>query len=303
MQKEIQFYNRETGRLETENVLGDRWLRLAYLSPIRGLLQGPLFSHALFSRFMGWMLDRPSSVKRIAPTVRKLRINMAEALVPEGGYTSFNDFFARELKPGARPLPEDPSRLCCPADCRLTVYPEITAGLVVPVKGTPYSMADLLGIQGSRYARNFDGGSLMVCRLCPADYHRYHFPDDGIQEDYWVTHGKYHSVNPLALQRGYRVFTENFRTTRILQLRRGGLAAMFAVGAFGVASIHDYATESGMEFSRGTQAGFFTFGGSTVILALPPGRCRFDEDLVTHSAQGVETLVKVNSAVGTFLTP
>ena len=219
MKEDTQYYNRETGKLEKESILGDRWLRLAYLSPIRGALQWPLFSHALFSRLMGWYLDRPSSVKRIAPTVRQLGINMDEVIIPEGGFTSFNDFFARELKPSARPLPQDPNLLISPADCRLTVYPLLTAGLVVPVKGTPHSMADRLGLQGSRYARAFDGGSLMVCRLCPADYHRYHFPDDGIVEDYWVTHGKYHSVHPIALQRGHRVFAENFRTARIMALR------------------------------------------------------------------------------------
>ena len=303
MKEDTQYYNRETGKLEKESILGDRWLRLAYLSPIRGALQWPLFSHALFSRLMGWYLDRPSSVKRIAPTVRQLGINMDEVIIPEGGFTSFNDFFARELKPSARPLPQDPNLLISPADCRLTVYPLLTAGLVVPVKGPPYSMADLLGLQGSRYARAFDGGSLMVCRLCPADYHRYHFPDDGLVEDYWVTHGKYHSVHPIALQRGHRVFAENFRTARIMALRHGGLAAMFSVGAFGVASIHDFATDPQTEFYRGGQAGFFTFGGSTVILAFQANRCRFDEDLVAQSAQGVETLVKVNSPIGAFLAP
>lgn len=295
------YYNRATGKLETEKVLGDTWLRLAYKSPIRGLLQWPLFSCAFFSRLMGWYLDKRSSVKRIDPTIRDLGINMDEAIIPDGGFTSFNDFFARELKPGARPLPEDEWAVISPADCRLTVYPEITAGLVVPVKGTPYSISDMLGMQGNRYFRRFDGGSLIVCRLCPADYHRYHFIDDGQVEDYWVTHGKYHSVNPIALEAGYKPFTENFRTARIMELKHGGMAAMFAVGAFGVASIHDYADEAGFEFHRGNQAGFFAFGGSTVVMAFERGKCEFDEDLVAHSREGIETLVKVNSKIGRWI--
>lgn len=247
---------------------------------------------------MGWFLDRKSSVSRIEPTVRQLGIDLNEAVIPEGGFSSFNEFFARELKPGARPIPDDENTLLSPADCRLTVYPEITAGMVVPVKGTPYTIGELLGFQGNRYARAFDGGSLMVCRLCPADYHRYHFIDAGIQEDYWVLRGKYHSVNPIALTRGYKVFTENLRTVRMLRFKKGGVAAMFAVGAFGVASIHDYATEKEMEFSRGNQAGFFTFGGSTVIMAFAPGKAKFDQDILQHSAEGMETLVKANSRIG-----
>ncbi len=301
MSQQIRYYDRATGRLETETVLGDRWLRLAYESPIRGALQWPLFSCALASRILGWYLDQRCSASRIEPTVKELGIDLGEAEVPQGGFRCFNDFFSRELKPGARPLPEDPMRVPSPADCRLTVFPELPAGMVVPVKGTPYSVEELLGPQGSQYARCFDGGALALCRLCPADYHRYHFPDDGIQEDYWTTFGKYHSVNPVALERGIKVFTENYRTCRILDLKHGGRTAMFAVGAFGVASINDYADEKDMEFFRGVQAGFFAFGGSTVILVFPPGRVRFDQDILEQSAQGVETLVKANSAIGTWL--
>ncbi|MCQ2397641.1 MAG: phosphatidylserine decarboxylase [Lentisphaeria bacterium] len=300
-QEAPRFYDRATGQIRTEEVLGDKWLRLAYCSPIRGLLQWPLFSCGLFSQAMGWYLNRKASVSRIAPTVKQLGIDLNEAIVPQDGFSSFNDFFARELKPEARPLPANTNALLSPADCRITVYPELTAGLVVPVKGTPYGIGDLLGIQGNRYARRFDGGSLIVCRLCPADYHRYHFIDDGIQEDYWVLRGKYHSVNPIALTRGYKVFTENLRTVRILRFKRGALAAMFAVGAFGVASIHDYADEKEMEFFRGNQAGFFTFGGSTVIMAFEPGKIKFDQDILEHSVQGIETLVKANSSIGEWL--
>ncbi len=301
MNETPQYYNRATGKLEQETVLGDKWLRLAYCSPIRGLLQWPLFAKSCASRLMGWSLNRRSSVKRIDPTVKQLGIDMDEALIPAGGFLSFNDFFSRELKPGARPLPEDTQALITPADCRLTVYPELVAGMVVPVKGANYTIGELLGIQGNRYARKFDGGSLIVCRLCPADYHRYHFIDDGIVEDYWVLPGKYHSVNPIALTRGYKAFTENFRTTRILNLAHGGTVAMFAVGAFGVASIHDFADEPGMEFHRGNQAGFFQFGGSTVILAFEPNKCQFDPDLLEHSKQGIETLVKANSKIGNWI--
>ena len=73
---------------------------------------------------------------------------------------------------------------------------------------------------------------------------------------------------------------------------------MICVGAFGVASINDHQRA---EFQRGDEAGFFTFGGSTVIMVFPPDTIRFDEDLVENSAKGVETLVKANSAIGKWL--
>ncbi|MBO7741866.1 MAG: phosphatidylserine decarboxylase, partial [Victivallales bacterium] len=264
------FYNRERGCVEYEKVLGDKWLRRAYCSPIRGLLRWPLFGCSLLSRLMGCYLDSAASRKRIAPTVAELGINMDEAIVPEGGYASFNDFFCRALKPGARPLPAERDKLISPADCRLTVYPEISGDTVIPVKGAHYSVRELLGKPGNAYADAFRGGSLMVCRLCPADYHRFHFPDNGRIRDSWLLAGKYHSVNPLALHLGYQVFTANKRHVSMLELEQGGLCAFIPVGAFGVSGIHLRQPEQGA-FSRGDTAGHFTFGGSTVIVVFTPG--------------------------------
>ena len=276
MKEDTQYYNRETGKLEKESILGDRWLRLAYLSPIRGALQWPLFSHALFSRLMGWYLDRPSSVKRIAPTVRQLGINMDEVIIPEGGFTSFNDFFARELKPSARPLPQDPNLLISPADCRLTVYPLLTAGLVVPVKGTPYSMADLLGLQGSRYARAFDGGSLMVCRLCPADYHRYHFPIDGTVVEVRKIPGTNAAggVTVWDADTGRYVLEDTIPGWQMIETRdcvildtEYGLVAILPIGMSQICSCNwEESVQVGAEVKRGDPMGYFLFGGSDIVM-------------------------------------
>lgn len=292
------YYDRAAGRLCVETVLGDRWLRLAYCSPLRGALRWPLFSCALFSRLMGWYLDRPASVRRIEPTIRELSINMDEAVVPPGGYRSFNDFFARRLKPGARPLPSAPDALLSPADCRLAVYPRLDQDTVVPVKGTPYRLQELMG--DAALAATFRNGALLVGRLCPADYHRYHCPDSGTVVDIFRLRGKYHSVNPLALERGYRVFTENLRLVIHMRLRRGIQCAMIPVGAFGVASIHNDLAPAGKCFQRGDEAGYFTFGGSTVIMVYPEDSVRFDDDILRCSGQGIETLVRANSRIGCF---
>ena len=293
------YFDRTNGKLCHETVLGDKWLRWAYCSPIRGLLRWPLFGCAAFSRLMGWYLNTHASTKKIDAAVEQLGIPMDEAVVPPGGFRSFNDFFARALKPNARPLPEDASKVISPADCRLTVFPDIPAGVAVPVKGVPFSVTELLGNEGAQFVRQLAGGSLMVCRLCPADYHRYHFPDAGKTLKYWRLRGKYHSVNPLALSLGFKVFAENLRTVRIMQLSHSEApCAMISVGAFGVASIHDNEAPA---FSRGDEAGYFTFGGSTVIMVFPPGAMRFDDDLIEHSTKGIETLVKVNSAIGTWM--
>ena len=296
-----QFYDRATGRLRHETVLGDKWLRFAYLSPLRGMLRWPLFGCGAFSRLMGVYLDSGLSRKKIEPTIRQLGIDMADFIVPEGGFRSFNDFFARPLRAGARPLPADPAALPSPAECRLTVYPELRGDQVVPVKGAPYTVAELLGGACADFAGAFEGGALMVCRLCPADYHRYHCPANGRLVKYARLRGKYHSVNPLALHLGLKVFTQNLRTVSIMDLEGLGRCAYIAVGAFGVASIHDLLHE-GEAFHAGDTAGWFTFGGSTVIMAFPKGTVAFDDDILQHSAQGIETLVRVNAQIGRKLS-
>ena len=118
----IKLYNRKTNSIVEETVLGDRFVRLAYASPMRHVLSWPLFAHSCVSRLMGWFANRPSSVDRIPETIENLHINMDEFEIPEGGFQSFNEFFTRHLKTGARFYPAELNVLGSPADCRLFAW-------------------------------------------------------------------------------------------------------------------------------------------------------------------------------------
>ncbi|MBQ7650785.1 MAG: phosphatidylserine decarboxylase [Victivallales bacterium] len=302
------FYNRAKGELEPEIILGGRMMRLAYASPCRKFLSWPLFGTAICSRLLGWYANRSFSKGRIDSTIRELKIDMADFEVPDGGFKCFNDFFARRLKPGARPFATD--GLCSPADCRLTVYPELHEDSCIPVKGAEFSVTELLfGLnpppktgtsEDDRWdlAKEFKGGSLCVFRLCPSDYHRFHFPDDGKVIDSWRIPGRYDSVHPIALEQRIKVFTSNVRQVSMLELAKFGLAAYVEVGAFGVASIHS--TFDGKEFSRGDEKGYFDFGGSTVIMVFGKGAVKYDKDLLEQSANGVECLIRAGEHIGNF---
>ncbi|MDD4538341.1 MAG: phosphatidylserine decarboxylase [Lentisphaeria bacterium] len=291
-----QYYDRRLGRVATETILGDRLLRLAYCSPARHLLAWPLFGNALLSRLMGFYADRPVSRLRIPQTIVDLNIDMDDFVIPDAGFRSFNDFFCRKLRPGAREFCPDPTRLCSPADCRLSVWPELNDDCCIPVKGAVFTVSELLGQEGADVAGQFRGGALCVCRLCPADYHRYHYPDNGRELRRWRIKGRYHSVNPLALGSQLRVFSDNVRTVSLLDLTHFGLTAFIEVGAFGVASIVQTHTQEA--FARGDEKGLFAFGGSTIIMIFRPGSVRFDDDLVARSATGMECLVRVGEAIG-----
>lgn len=290
------YFDRRQQKMVTETVLGDSLLRLAYVSPLRGILRWPLFGTGLLSRLTGAYANSGFSRRKIAPTISQLSIRMEEFVVPEGGYRCFNDFFCRKLQAGARDFSGGPEIFHSPADCRLLVFPEFTEDEVFAVKGTNYSVSDLLGVPGKEYQRDFRGGSLCICRLCPADYHRYHFPVSGQYRSSWRLRGKYHSVNPLALASGLPVFTGNVRRVAILDLDKFGRAAYIEVGAFGVASINE--TFRGDRFQAGEEKGYFTFGGSTVIMVFQPKAIEFDSDIVENSRRGIETRVLAGDRLG-----
>lgn len=178
----------------------------------------------------------------------------------------------------------------------MLVYPQLSGDCCVPVKGSRFTVAELLGAEGADLVEEFTGGSLCICRLCPADYHRYHFPADGELLKTWRLRGKYHSVHPLALQRGLRIFSENVRQVSLLELKDFGKAAFIEVGAFGVASIQQ--TFQGTAFHRGEEKGFFAFGGSTIILIFPAGNVEFSADLVGKSGENMECLVRMGEEIG-----
>ncbi len=297
----IIYYDRRHGRERQECVLGDGLLKFAYRNPVGKWLCLPLFANALCSKMMGWYADSALSRRRIASTIAQLNIDMEEVVVPPEGFACFNDFFCRRLKAGARPFPQALDRIGSPADCRLTVWPAVEADTCIPVKGTPFHLSGLLGEAGVDVAPSFAGGALCVCRLCPADYHRYHFPDSGQCVRSWRIPGGYNSVNPVALHRSPSVFVSNAREVSLLELEQAGRCAFIAVGAFGVGSIRS--SHDGGAFRRGDEKGYFTFGGSTVILLFQPHRIQFDEDLVRRSAAGQECLVRAGEAIATVIHP
>ncbi len=295
MSEGIWFYDRRQGELQREIVLGDRLLRLAYLSPWRGLLRWPLFGSSLCSRLLGCFANSRFSQSRIAPVIAELGIDLSEVAVPPEGFRTFNEFFCRRLLPGARPLDPDPRRLLSPADCRALFWPELRDGQCLSVKGATFTVEALLGEAGAEFAPRFRAGALAIFRLCPADYHRYHFPADGRWLHSWRQRGKYHSVHPLAIATKIQIFSENLRVVTMLDFGSGGLAAFVEVGAFGVGSIQQ--TFQGEVFQRGQEKGLFAFGGSTIILLLEPGRWRFDEDMLKQNAEGYECRLRMGEGI------
>jgi phosphatidylserine decarboxylase len=287
----VWYYPRGHQTLQQETVLGDGLLRWAYQDASLPWYKCAMFHNALISQLMGWWCNSRLSRGKIMPTITKLAMDPTEFRDPVDSFTTFNAFFTRHLRPEARPCDPSPTTLASPADARVLVFPRLSAGQAMPVKGAPWTAAALL----DRPAPEYEDGMAMILRLCPADYHRFHYPCAGRITERRAIPGYLHSVNPMALATGLNIFPRNYRTVTMVEHPQWGRIALVAVGAFGVGSI--VATHQDDHCDKLTEMGYFAFGGSTLIMLLQGGRATWSEDLVAASAEGFETLVKMGQSI------
>ncbi len=288
-------YDRRTGAIVTEQVFGGAMLSLAYENRLGRAIGGwPALQRAI-SRLVGWYQSTHASVRGIAPFVSQYGIQSADFEIPTGGYRSFNEFFYRRLAPGARPFPADPAVLGAAAEGRLSVFPIASAATSLTIKGVPLSIATLVGSEA--VASACVGGHAFVFRLCPVDYHRFHFPDAGVPEPARTLDGELHSVHPVAQRVVPDLFLRNERQVVCLASEGFGRLVLIDVGAMCVGTIVQ-TFRPGVPVARGAEKGYFAFGGSTTILLTERGRVMPDADLLEHTAAGLETLVRVGEPVG-----
>jgi phosphatidylserine decarboxylase len=131
-------------------------------------------------------------------------------------------------------------------------------------------------------------------RLCPVDYHRYHYPDSGQTLDSYSLHGKLHSVSPIALHAKPDVLITNERRVAILQTEHFGKIAYVEIGALNVGRIVQSHSEA-TAFKRGQEKGYFLFGGSSAVILGEPGRWKLDPAMLERSLQGIETWVALGT--------
>ncbi|KAK3935337.1 phosphatidylserine decarboxylase proenzyme 2 precursor [Diplogelasinospora grovesii] len=257
---------------------------------------------------MGREYDDPKSKAHIRPFISSFRLedSLVELKKPNpDDYDCFNDFFARELKEGARPPgdPENPKAVSSPADCRLTAFPTVDLATKYWIKGFGFTLSKLLG-NDDELADKFDGGSIVIARLAPQDYHRWHSPIDGTVESVKLVPGAYYTVNPQAINEPgtMDVFCENKRSVMVCKRRQtGSPVAIVAVGAMLVGTIvyEEGVDKPGAEIRRAQCLGAFKYGGSTVVVLYPKGEVVLDDDLVNNSVdESCETIVRAGERVG-----
>jgi phosphatidylserine decarboxylase len=295
--KKIQLYNRSTQTIETEQVPGEKFLHLIYGRPWGRRTAYRLWSRIFFSRFFGWFMHQPFSRNQIQHFISEHQIDMSEVMVPAGGFRSFNDFFIRRLKSGARPIPSDPKALVAPADSRLKVF-SMRKETIVDIKGQTLSLAKL--VDSNAVSDLFADGCCLQFRLAPRDHHRFGYAVDGVQGPIHSVGGGLYSVSPLALRHMPAIWGDNYRQWCFVQSPALGTLVQIEVGATLVGSIIQHRPSGGL-CRRGQEKGYFQVGGSTVLLIVPSGCVDIDDDIESYSDRGMETLVSYGEAVGRCL--
>lgn len=299
---EIKYYNRMNGQLELERVYGNWFIKLLYDTK-SGQKFGGLFTSKYFSKLYGAFQDLPSSHKKVRPFIDKFNISINDyepgtrpALDPRDSYRTFNEFFIRRFKLGKRSFVTELGRMPAFAEARYVGYESVGERDVYPVKGHFLQAKDL--IENYQVSKIFEGGPLLIARLCPVDYHRYHYPDNGKVLDNFRVNGSFDSVNPIALKSKNEIFIKNERHVSILQTENFGRLAYIEVGATCVGKIIQ-SHRWNKPFMRGEEKGYFLFGGSTVILLGEKGAWKPSKDILSNTKKGLETYLHIGTEVAT----
>ena len=293
----IEFYNRYSGTIETESIYGENFLRWAYGNPLGQLTVALAVKRLWFSRWYGWRMDQPDSRKKIKPFIRDYEVDITEFAAPVDDYRSFNEFFYRRLKPTARSIANDKTVVVFPADGRHLAIPDLCAADTFYIKGQQFDLAAFLGSKA--LADEFEGGALLISRLCPVDYHRFHFPATGKPGTAHLLDGSLRSVSPLALRQTLAILWENRRSLTEINSKEFGKVLMVEIGATCVGGIHQ-TYKPGQTVQKGDEKGYFSFGGSCVATIYKQGSVRFDDDLLEHVAHGREVYAKMGDRCGSF---
>ncbi|CAM5791977.1 archaetidylserine decarboxylase [Rhizobacter fulvus] len=244
------------------------------------------------TRYAGWRASREwgaRTTKLIGGFVAKYGVDMSEAANPDiASYKSFNDFFTRALKPGARPLAQ--ADLVCPVDGAISQFGDIRRDQIFQAKGHAYSTTALVGGDAA-LAAQFENGHFATLYLSPKDYHRIHMPRDGRLLRMIHVPGDLFSVNPLTARGVPGLFARNERVVCVFESARGPfvltLVGATIVGRMAtvwhgvvnqkrVAGVREWRyDDQQVVLKQGDEMGRFLLG-STVVMLFPTGALRFN---------------------------
>ncbi len=290
--EDIYFIDRKTGKKIKEIVPGSKTMKFLYGKKRIGKLNlYLLFKRKYLSQFGGLMMQWSYSKRKIPVFIKEHQLNMDEFVVPEKGYKNFNQFFYRKLKDKQRIIEDG---VVSAADGKIVVFNQINDCYNFYIKDCSFNLTTFL--KDKYLAQKYNGCAMAIIRLAPADYHRFHFPFDGIPSESKKIKGYYYSVSPLALKQNMKIFCENKREYSQLKTNSIGDILICEVGATLTGSIKQTYIPN-QPVKKGDEKGHFSFGGSTIVLLFEKNKIKFNQDLINNTNNGFETAIKMGEQI------
>lgn len=279
------YYNTKTKKLENDT--GSKSLTLLYTTKLgRFILK--IITKPFFSKMNGFFLNTKISKVYINRFIKKN--NIKKERFESANYKSFNDFFTRKLNKKELFKQSNKFDLISPCDSKLSVY-KIDKNLQLNIKNSIYNIENLIQNQ---VPSSFIDGYALVFRLSPDDYHRYHAIDNMIIKNRKIIPGLLHSVNPIVYK-DYKVFTENHREVSLIDTENFGEILWIEVGALNIGKIHNTNKNT---LKRYEEKGYFSFGGSTIIILFQKEKIKLDKDILYYSKRGLEIKIYYGDKIG-----
>jgi phosphatidylserine decarboxylase len=287
--KPLPVWDRSTGEL-VEEFLDDHpttYESVPQRSPTQWLESQPAYDWLVAA-----LQHAPWSRRKIEPFVRKHHIDMSE--FEPVRYRSYAQFFGRKFKPGARRFPNDPCAMGAFAEARYFGWRAVDPAMTFPIKGHSLNAETILG--SAERAASFASGPVILARLAPVDYHRVHYFDDGTTGECDRLGKRNWTVNQNALRSKPDILFRNERSIQILHTAHFGRLAFVEIGALTVGRIVQ-THPLDKPFRRGEEKSYFAFGGSAIIVFGTPGAWEPTKDILAHTEQGIETLLRLGQDV------
>lgn len=292
----IKYINRATGEIQAETPPAEGLMKFLYGNTFGKNAVLPIAKQKIITQRYGKMMSSTKSVQRIQPFVDSLNIDMTESQKAVHEFTTFNDFFYRKLKEGTRPIGDD---LVSPGDGRVLAFENVDEVNNFYIKGKKFTLKEFL--KDDQLLAKHEKDSMVIIRLAPNDYHRYHFPFKGKASEAKEIKGMYYSVSPIALDSYFtKVFCKNKKEICTLSTEKQGDILIVPVGATMVGSLNN-TFKANTIVEKGQEMGYFAFGGSTVVLLFNPTKFKIDHDLLTNTQNNLETYVKMGEKIGSEL--
>lgn len=281
----MKYYVRKTNELI--NIKDNKSLIFLYKT-IPGRIILKLITKPIFSKPMEKLTNTKISKIYINKFIKKNNININD--YEKKDYESFNDFFTRKVNKSKRNHTSTKKQLISPCDSKITIY-KIDDKLTINVKNSKYTIENLIQ---EKQDEEFKNGICIVLRLSPEDYHRYHAFDNYEVIKTKKIKGLLHTVNPISYE-NYKVFTENQREVSLLKTENFKEVYQIEIGALNIGKIHN---KKETKYKKYDERGYFSFGGSTIILLFQKDTIKIDQDIENWSKKQIEVKVEYGDVIG-----